>query len=445
MPQKEPNIPQPTSYDHIPYPSSAYSGTHPDRLATLAVISGLKPPDVAHCRMLELASSDGGNLIPLAYALPESRFIGVDNSLEEVTRGKALIDELGLTNVELHHLDIAEIEAGLGTFDYIVAYGVYSWVPPYVQDKILQICREHLSPTGVAYVSYNTLPGWHLFGIMRDLLLHVTRAETEPERRIERARQMLALINDVVPEDADLYGRLLRSITTMLGSLSNSYIFHDFMEEWNEPVYFEEFIARARDHGLQFLGNADHSRTNAQRLDDKTGNALLQLSDDPIEQEQYADFLLNASFRQTALVHAEVKLNRTIKADCVTRLQVSSQVRPTDAEMDVASLEPAEFVTPDGESTLTVPHPLTKAAIACLGECWPHTVTFAELCKRASARLAVAGGTAPTSTDIEQLKTNLLAGYGQSPGLIEFHTYSPVLTTDIAPHPQGSLIARYQA
>ena len=37
----------------------------------------------------------------------------------------------------------------LGAFDYILAaWGFYSWVPPEVQAKILEICRENLAAQG---------------------------------------------------------------------------------------------------------------------------------------------------------------------------------------------------------------------------------------------------------------------------------------------------------
>jgi hypothetical protein len=31
-----------------------------------------------------------------------------------------------------------------------------AWVPPPVQNRILEICARHLAPQGVAFISYNT-------------------------------------------------------------------------------------------------------------------------------------------------------------------------------------------------------------------------------------------------------------------------------------------------
>ncbi len=74
-----------------------------------------------------------------------------------------------------------DVDADLGQFDYIIAHGVYSWVPPAVQDKILAICKQNLAANGVAYVSYNTYPGWHMINIVRGLMLYHTRDVADPD------------------------------------------------------------------------------------------------------------------------------------------------------------------------------------------------------------------------------------------------------------------------
>lgn len=163
------------SYDIFPYESNPFAQTHPDRLATVATLLGLKPPPVTKCRMLEIGCSNGGNLIPMAVALPGSTFLGIDFSVREIEDGLAALGKLGLPNVELRHVGIEEFAAERAgkphaeregyVFDYIICHGVYSWVPPGVQEKILDICRHCLSPGGIAYVSYNIYPGWHLRGM----------------------------------------------------------------------------------------------------------------------------------------------------------------------------------------------------------------------------------------------------------------------------------------
>mgnify|MGYP001782231812 CR=1 FL=1 len=50
-----------------------------------------------------------------------------------------MIANAGLTNVSLVQSDIASIGSEIGTFDYIIAHGVYSWVYDGVKDALLRL------------------------------------------------------------------------------------------------------------------------------------------------------------------------------------------------------------------------------------------------------------------------------------------------------------------
>ena len=177
--------PATNAYDEMPYPGTAQAESHPDRLATLAFLHGMTPASPDRCRVLELGCSDGGNLIPMAYALPDSQFLGLDSSAREIATGQQRIANYGLANVALRQVNILDVGPELGQFDYILACGVYSWLPAEVQDKLLQLCQQLLAPQGVAYVNYNTYPGWFLRGMARAIMLHHTRNITKPALRVK--------------------------------------------------------------------------------------------------------------------------------------------------------------------------------------------------------------------------------------------------------------------
>lgn len=152
------------------YPSQPFAASHPDRLATIATLYGMKPAPVDRCRVLELGCADGGNIIPMAEVLPASELVGIDVSETEISTGGETIRALALDNIRLEMADILDIDASLGRFDYVICHGVFSWVPDEVQDKIFAVCRQNLADNGVAYVNYNTYPGWHVQGMIRDML-----------------------------------------------------------------------------------------------------------------------------------------------------------------------------------------------------------------------------------------------------------------------------------
>jgi cyclopropane fatty-acyl-phospholipid synthase-like methyltransferase len=170
------------AYDAVAYISKPFPQTHPDNLATLATLFGLQPPPLDNCRVLELGCASGGNLIPMAVSLPGSTCVGIDLSANQIADGQKTLAALGLKNVQLKHLSILDIDESFGEFDYIICHGVYSWVPEDVQDKILSICAANLARDGVAYVSYNTFPGWHMRGMIRDMMCYHVSASPKRGR-----------------------------------------------------------------------------------------------------------------------------------------------------------------------------------------------------------------------------------------------------------------------
>jgi cyclopropane fatty-acyl-phospholipid synthase-like methyltransferase len=180
--------PRPTSYDEVPYESHPQTQTHPARLAAVATLFGLRPAPVETARVLELGCAAGGNLVPVAEAFPNATCLGVDASERQVADGRRLVERLGLPNLTLRRADVLDLGPDLGTFDYVICHGVFSWVAPPVQDKILRVCAEHLAPNGVAYVSYNTYPGRHMRGMIRDMMRFHARKFAAPADRVRQSR-----------------------------------------------------------------------------------------------------------------------------------------------------------------------------------------------------------------------------------------------------------------
>src|SRR6185295_3704703 len=142
-------------------------------------------------RVLELGCGDGGNVIPMAFSLPDSTFMAIDLADRPVAAGKAMAVHLGLRNLTLLAKDILTVTPEFGEFDYIIAHGVYAWVPPPVQNKLLAVCRANLAPNGVAFVSYNSYPGSRLKEIAREMFQYFVRPLDTSDRARDRVRQLL--------------------------------------------------------------------------------------------------------------------------------------------------------------------------------------------------------------------------------------------------------------
>src|SRR4051812_41655243 len=156
----------------------------------------MSPAPVDRCRVLELGCAGGGNLLPMAETLPQSTFFGIDLSPVQIGHGQRIIRALGLTNLRLEAMSILDVPEDFGEFDYIIAHGVYSWVPPAVQQKILDLCAAHLAPQGVAYLSYNTYPGWHLRQMAREMMLYHVAGIESPQESAAQATALVQFIRD---------------------------------------------------------------------------------------------------------------------------------------------------------------------------------------------------------------------------------------------------------
>ena len=160
-----------TLYDEVEYPSRSFSQTHPARAAAIGTLLGMTPPSPASCRVLEVGCGSGWNLIPMAAALPEARFEGFDLAQSAIESAKRDAASLGLSNLRFEHLDLMNLPADFGQFDYIIAHGFYSWVPAPVRLKLLDLCQKHLAPNGLAFVSFNAYPYARLRLMWREMML----------------------------------------------------------------------------------------------------------------------------------------------------------------------------------------------------------------------------------------------------------------------------------
>lgn len=440
-------------YDEVPYGEASYTQTHPNRAATIATLLGLNPTPIEHCRVLELGSAGGANLIPMAYQLPNSQFIGVDYSPRQVEVGQKMIETLGLTNVELRAMDVRDLDASFGQFDYIIAHGLYSWVPPDVQEQVLRICKQNLAPNGVAYVSYNTYPGWHMFDIVRNAMRYRTRNIQEPEERAKAAREFIDFLADAPISSGEstwnvlmhAYNTLMQVESEYLDHKPASVMLHDEMEAINAPCYFHEFMARVQPHGLQYLAEAHFPYVMPSNLPASISRGIGSMSESLIDIEQYMDFVRNRTFRQTLLCHDDITIDRRLKVERLKGMAVSSPARIGELTDEERKPGAEKFIAADGISFVTT-DAITKAAFRHLIERWPHIITIDELIETARAKVYAYQVPATTwEQDFANVGTQLLQAYSRTIDMIDLHTYVPRYATTVSERPIMSVVAREQA
>lgn len=426
-----------SSYEELPYTRNPFYTTHPDCLATVALLNGLEPPPTKRCRVLELGCASGGNLIPMAAGLPDGTFVGIDLSPRQIAEGQELVDATGLKNVELRALSIMDVGADFGPFDYIISHGVYSWVPPVVQDRMLQICTDHLTPGGLAGISYNTYPGWHLRGMVRDMLGFHVKQFSDTRMRVRQARAFLDFLSKSVRAPECLYGKAVKEEADMLADETDTYLFHEHLEDTNSPVYFHEFAERLEAKGLQFVGEAQAWALTGD-LPAQVKHILDHIAPNRLAREQYLDFLGGRLFRRSVICHAGRTLKPTPVADAIPNLRATALVKPVNPDLNVASADPAEFRATSGVG-LTTASPVVKTALDMLYRAWPRSLAFEEILSGTARRLAPAG-IEPGRAQLAEVLLNCYQAH-----LLELHVSEPAFVLKLSERPVAAVTARVLA
>lgn len=435
---------QTTSYDVVAYPTFPIYYSHPNRLATIATLFGMKPADVEHCRVLEIGCFDGVNLAAMAVGLPHSEFVGVDNAGTAIARGRAMAEEVGLKNLTLRHLDILEMAPDYGEFDYIIVHGLYTWVPPPVCRQILAICKGSLAPQGVAYISYNTLPGCHNRLMIREMMEFHNRDFQDPQQKMQQGFNLLKVLAGSRENDAEPYTLYLKGEFERLSGRSLESLYHDEMSEVFAPLYFHQFMEQARQHDLQFLGEADYYDMVPRGLTSKAVELLDRIGDDVLLREQYLDFMRGRYFRKTLLCHPHISLNRKLTSDCVKSYSISTFAMP---ESTTPNYDPGakESFKNNAGGTLTSADPLARALLWFLLDKHPERVPFEPLTAEVESRARQKFGFVPkpdqnVAADIAEFTWVIYRA-----GLLDLHIYSPPYARNVSDRPLASPLARWQA
>ncbi len=437
------------AYDAFLYPSLPRAVTQPDRLAGLGRLFGLPTAAPSRCRILELGCSDGGNLLATALANPEAEVVGLDVSGAQLAAGRAVAKELGASNLRLEQKDLREAPS-LGTFDYVIAHGLFCWIPKELQPALLQSISACLRPNGVAYVGLSVLPGAYTLQALRGVLMRRALAEKDPRQQVGRARALMEALAEMAPAGT---AAMFAAGRDKVRAGGDAWVRHELLAEENHPVWFHELAAGAKAHGLAYLTDAELPAGLASNL--LAPDALKRweaLARDPVEREQLLDDLIARGFRRALFVPAAAKVDRKLHPDRLAGFSVAALHAPPPegwGAPDEAGFETFRSRTegcgeaPPGQ--LRTRHPLARAALRLLAEAGPHAVPVEGLAEAARARAAEAGWPLPAADpkDPAIVREHLLLGVTR--GLLDLWLEPPPCARRADARPRTSPLVRWRA
>jgi methyltransferase-like protein len=332
-----------------------------------------------------------------------------------------------LRNIRVESRDILDLDAAIGTFDFIICHGTFSWVERDVQEKILEISARRLAPRGLVYVSYNTYPGWHFRGLAREMMCYHVRRFAEPEARAREARGILSFMAASAQGIEPVYSSLLGQELDYITARNDSYLLHDHLESVNEPVYFHDFVDRARRQGLQFVAEVQNTSIPIESLPPGIADGLARLANDDVEYEQFLDFVINRRFRQSVLCHAGTEWQRGAHAGEIDRLYVAA--RSTGNQDQAASRD----------------EPILEAALCQLQQLWPLAISFESLLEKVKIKMQESTDvqSAGSKGEAQALRAGLIRCFGQK--RVELGMLPPAFVVEISDRPVASALARAQA
>jgi SAM-dependent methyltransferase len=308
-------------YQNHAYPPMSHPLSDPAVSAVAAKLGGLEVPHPRRARILEIGCSSGHNLIPLAQRWPGSRFTGIDLAKQAIADARERASTASVGNVVFHCADLRDFEPVCGPFDFIIAHGFFSWVADEAKAALLLFCRKHLSPNGIATISFNLECGWKL----RQPVIAKARAiQQAGAGDIVSALLILRSITDATDPS-------LAIIDDMLAKGSAILACDDFAPV-NDPWSLDCFVQAACNAGLRWLGESDPGANLPLELSDGFLAELRNQTQDPLEVQLAVDETLERTFRSGVLCRDDASVTGRVSSEKVREFfyQAGAATQDTD-------------------------------------------------------------------------------------------------------------------
>lgn len=298
----------------IDYIRAFYRDWSPALLSFALTLRGWRPPEALRggaFTMAELGCGHGLTSAVLAGANPRARFEAMDFNPSHIAGARRLAGDGGLANAAFLEESFAEYARRDGPgLDMAALHGVWSWVSAENRAILVDALRRRLVPGGVAFVSYNALPGTLAHMPLRRILVERTAAGTGPlpariEQAVEFASRLAALGGGWFAGAEGVRERI-----ESLRHKSPNYIAHEYLNgDWT-AFYHADVARELAAAKLDFAGAA----VPMEQLDELTlspeARAMADEAADPAVAETLRDVLTDRSFRRDLFVKGGERLGK---------------------------------------------------------------------------------------------------------------------------------------
>ncbi|NNU36026.1 methyltransferase domain-containing protein [Rhizobium sophorae] len=299
-------------FTDLNYSHGYYPEMNPTMLRLACLCQAVEPQLSEEPIYLELGFGQGVS-INMHAAGSVGSYWGTDFNPTQTVEARKLAAASGAS---LHLFDDSFEELAsrndLPDFDVIALHGIWSWISETNRKIITDIIRRKLRPGGIAYISYNCLPGWAPIIPIRELMsLYQEYGEGKisgPVGMIEGALQFLgdvAKAGSIYFNENPIAGHHLKHLMKQ----GPNYLAHEYLNADWHLGHFSDMARSLDDAKLTYVGSARLlDGMDALQFTDE-GRKLVSQIGHPIMRETVRDYLLNRRFRSDIFVKGARKLS----------------------------------------------------------------------------------------------------------------------------------------
>jgi SAM-dependent methyltransferase len=305
-----------------PYTWGYYGELSPIFLNYVCALNGHYPvPIEKEFSYCELGCGFGVTTNGLAQLFPQGQFTGIDFNEKHIDAAHELAEESGISNVDFKALDFNELAAAnLPQYVFIVLHGVYSWVDPETRDNIRKFLRANLKEDGVAYVSYDCLPGWAALAPLRDVVLTHTAAMTTDDTM--KAQAGLDYLDFMASNNAAFFtdNPPAKEFLAEIKTKDIRYVAHEMFVAFSKPYYFHQVATEFRSAGLSYSGSALLHLNFIDLAVPAEFREILLKATSRNEFESRGDFIRNQRFRQDVFKNSRKTMDEEEQLEALSKI-----------------------------------------------------------------------------------------------------------------------------
>ncbi|MEM6912496.1 MAG: class I SAM-dependent methyltransferase [Pseudomonadota bacterium] len=329
----------------LPYTSSYYTEHAPAHLRLVPLIRGMQPPRIkGGFRVLELGCGTGTSMVTMGAANPSAEFVGIDFAPAQIAAGHRLIEQAGLSNVDLVEADFLEIqhEASeiFGQFDYVICHGVYTWVSTEIRSALVRMFKNVMAPGAVLYLGYNALPGWSGAFTIQRLISEFARNEPgDADNRVRNALRKVKSLHDRGFQGIS-FDYLPASIRDNLDDLDDvpkanfRYVAHEYLSQCWSPMFRSDVARDMAEAKLSLVGSTRLLDAFPETIGSDEQRQLME-EFAPDFEPQLMELVSPHRFRRDVFVKGDYTLTDTQRTNLLLETPVALVREPEDFEYEL--------------------------------------------------------------------------------------------------------------